>query len=147
MSAPAREPGFVTAAPRPALAFRGRAGELAPVVLKNAAGMADERLQRVAQDLVPDLARQHGRDPVRGEDIVAELLTGDGIGTAGMARFFERLEAEGPDIFGRMGDLGALLSTHPDPHSRSEEAERAATADAVAALTPAPWAALRSICD
>lgn len=36
MSATAREPGFATAAPWPAFAFRGRAGELAPIVLKNA---------------------------------------------------------------------------------------------------------------
>lgn len=94
------------------------------------------------------LLLSYSRDMEREADAYGRsLLRRSRIGTAGMARFFERLDAEDPNIFGRMGDLGALLSTHPDPHSRSEEAERAATADAVAALTPAQWAALRSICD
>ena len=67
------------------------------------------------------------------------LLSDAGIGTAGFAAFFDRID-------GMDGDMPAYLSTHPDSALRAAQA-RSAGAGGTPALTDPDWQALRAICD
>lgn len=59
------------------------------------------------------------------------LLVASGVSPLAMATFFQRLAASGPSI-------PTLLSTHPDPGDRSEEARRAAEGFAATVTVPPP---------
>ena len=67
------------------------------------------------------------------------LLDRTGIGTEGLARFFDRIEGMG-------GDIPEILSTHPSSGNRAEAARAAAAADGDPVLTAAEWRDLRGIC-
>lgn len=71
------------------------------------------------------------------------MLRGAGISGDGLADFFTRLGGEAGELPG----LIELLQTHPDLADRAARARAGGGADAVPALTPAGWRALRAICD
>jgi Zn-dependent protease with chaperone function len=67
------------------------------------------------------------------------LLNRTGIGTEGLASFFDRIEGMG-------GDIPEILSTHPTTGNRAEAARAAASTDGDPVLTAAEWRDLRGIC-
>lgn len=88
--------------------------------------------------LVAQLA--YSREAEREADALArEMLTDAGIGDAGLAAFFERIED-------RLGaDGGGFLSTHPATAERV--ADGAGAVGPNRAFTQAEWQALKSACD
>ena len=67
------------------------------------------------------------------------LLGRTGIGTEGLAQFFDRIEGMG-------GDVPEILSTHPATGNRAEAARAAASGDVVPVMTDAEWRDLQGIC-
>lgn len=81
----------------------------------------------VAEDV---LSTAYDRDQERDADAVGRrLLVAAGIDPSGMATFFRRLEAQGPNG-------PAFLSTHPDPGERAEAAAAAKLEGPARALPP-----------
>jgi predicted Zn-dependent protease len=80
-------------------------------------------------------------DEAAADAIARDILVRAGIGTAGLARFFARLEAK--ERHG-LGQLGGYLSTHPPLTERRRLAE--AGVPAGPALSEAEWQALRTVC-
>lgn len=88
------------------------------------------------------LSASYTREAEMAADAFAhDLLARAGIGTAGLADFFERLATEGLEI-------PDYLSTHPASRGRADAARAAgkATVPGVPVLTDAEWQALRRIC-
>ncbi|RAU22111.1 hypothetical protein CU669_10570 [Paramagnetospirillum kuznetsovii] len=112
-------------------------GVLATMITGDASGM-------VASGAATVMAAAYTRDDEAAADRGAlRLLKQAGIGSAGFATFFRRLEV----LEGGKGLLPAWLSTHP------ETASRAAAIDAAAdprklppSLRDAEWRAVKSIC-
>jgi predicted Zn-dependent protease len=67
------------------------------------------------------------------------LMDQSGIGTAGLAAFFDRIDA----VDGEMPDY---LATHPDSGNRAQAARDADTGVREPALTEAEWRDLKGIC-
>lgn len=67
------------------------------------------------------------------------LLARTGVGTEGLAAFFERIGGMG-------GDVPEILSTHPASGNRAQDARAAGGAAERPVLTGAEWQALRRIC-
>lgn len=90
------------------------------------------------------LSASYTREAEAAADVFAyDLLARTGVGTEGLAAFFDRIEGMG-------GDVPEILSTHPASGNRAEAARAAGGAAGGMAerpvLTGAEWDALRSIC-
>ncbi|MCU0802560.1 MAG: M48 family metallopeptidase [Rhodobacteraceae bacterium] len=132
----AHEIGHVEARDPTRLAFRavGSAGILS-LLLGDATGGA---LIAVMGDQV--LSASYTREAEAAADAFAyRLLNDTGIGTAGLADFFESLDGKGID-------LPEYLSTHPDTAGRAVSARAADGAAHDAVLSDDDWAALQGIC-
>lgn len=132
----AHEIGHVEARDPTRLAFRaaGSAGILA-LVLGDVTGGT---LIGLLGDHV--LSASHTREAEAAADAFAfALLARTEVGTAGLADFFDRIEAMG-------GEVPALLSTHPASGNRAERARAAGGAAGRPVLSAAEWTALKAIC-
>lgn len=67
------------------------------------------------------------------------LMGRTGLGTEGLAAFFDRIDGDD-------GDLPDYLSTHPDSGNRAGRARQADQGATNAALSAAEWRALKAIC-
>ena len=76
----------------------------------------------------------------RADDFAFALMSDTGIGTAGLAAFFARID-------GLDGNLPDYLSSHPASENRALRARNADIAAKTPPLTAADWAALKAICD
>lgn len=86
------------------------------------------------------LSASYTREAEAAADAFAwALLARTGVGTEGLAQFFERIEGMG-------GDVPEILSTHPASGNRAEAARAAGGAAERPVLSDAEWQALRSIC-
>jgi predicted Zn-dependent protease len=86
------------------------------------------------------LSASYTREAEAAADAFAfALLQRTGIGTEGLAAFFERIEGMGTDV-------PEILATHPDSGNRAEAARGAGGAATEPVLTEAEWQALRRIC-
>lgn len=86
------------------------------------------------------LSASYTREAESAADAFAyALLARTGVGTEGLAAFFERIEGMG-------GDVPEILSTHPASGSRADEARAAGGAAERPVLTDAEWQALKRIC-
>lgn len=86
------------------------------------------------------LSASYTREAEQNADVFAHrLLNATGIGTAGLAAFFEALDGKGID-------LPEYLSTHPNTPGRAAAALAADGAAHEPALSDADWAALQGIC-
>jgi beta-barrel assembly-enhancing protease len=133
----AHEIGHVEARDPTRLAFRavGSAGILS-LLLGDATGGT---LIAVAGDQM--LSASYTREAEAAADAFAfRLLNDTGIGTAGLADFFESLDGKGID-------LPEYLSTHPDSAGRAMAARAADGAGGAEVLSEADWAALKGICE
>lgn len=132
----AHEIGHVEARDPVRLAFRsaGSAGILA-LVLGDVTGGT---VIAFAGDYL--LRASYTREAEEAADAFAfDLLTRTGVGTEGLATFFERIEGMG-------GDVPEILSTHPPSGNRAEAARAAGDAADETVLSDAEWQALRRIC-
>jgi predicted Zn-dependent protease len=132
----AHEIGHVEARDPVRLAFRsaGSAGILA-LVLGDVTG-------GTVIGLLGDhlMSASYTREAEAAADAFAfDLLVRTGIGTEGLADFFERIEGMGDD-------LPEILSTHPASGNRAEAARSAGAEATEPVLTAAEWDALRAIC-
>ncbi|MBA4351411.1 MAG: peptidase M48, partial [Rhodobacter sp.] len=132
----AHEIGHVEARDPTRLAFRqaGSAGILA-LVLGDVTG-------GTVIGLLGDhmLSASYTREAEAAADAFAfALLQRTGIGTEGLAAFFERIEGMGVDV-------PEILSTHPASGNRAEAAREAGGAAAQPVLSDAEWQALKGIC-
>ncbi|MFM2390156.1 MAG: hypothetical protein RLZZ437_1711 [Pseudomonadota bacterium] len=133
----AHEIGHVEARDPTRLAFRavGSAGILS-LVLGDATGGS---LIAVMGDQL--LSASYTREAEAAADAFAHrLLNATGIGTAGLAAFFESLDGKGID-------LPEYLSSHPATPGRAAAALAADGQLHEPALSDADWAALQAICD
>lgn len=133
----AHEIGHVEARDPTRLAFRavGSAGILS-LLLGDATGGS---LIAVIGDQV--LSASYTREAEQNADAFAfRLLNDTGIGTAGLADFFEGLDGKGIN-------LPEYLATHPDTAGRAASARAADRAAHAPVLTDADWASLQGICD
>lgn len=74
------------------------------------------------------------------DEFALRLLAAAGVGTAGLADFFDRID-------GMDGDMPGYLSTHPESAQRAARARQGAEGRPTSpALTDADWQALRAIC-
>ena len=73
------------------------------------------------------------------DDYAFALMEKTGIGSAGLAAFFDRID-------GMDGNLPDYLSSHPASEGRALRARQADIAAKVEALSAADWAALKAIC-
>lgn len=112
-------------------------GVIATVITGDASGL-------VASGLVTAMASAYTRDDEAAADRGAlALLTQAGIGKAGFAAFFHRLE--GREASG--GLLPAWMSTHPDSTARAEAVEAAADARSLPpSLRDPQWQAIKAMC-
>ncbi|TAN74094.1 MAG: M48 family metallopeptidase [Magnetospirillum sp.] len=112
-------------------------GVLATLVTGDASGM-------VASGLTAVMASAYTRDDEAAADRGAlVLLKRAGIGTAGFATFFHRLE--GMEASG--GLLPAWMGTHPDSKARAEAVEAAADPRALPpSLRDDDWQAIKGMC-
>jgi predicted Zn-dependent protease len=86
------------------------------------------------------LSASYTREAEAAADAFAyALLARTGVGTEGLAAFFERIEGMG-------GDVPEILSTHPASGNRAEAARAAGGAAERPVLTAAEWDALKAIC-
>lgn len=86
------------------------------------------------------LSASYTREAEAAADAFAyDLLARTGVGTEGLAQFFERIEGMG-------GDVPEILSTHPASGNRAEAARAAGGAAERPVLSEDEWQALRSIC-
>lgn len=86
------------------------------------------------------LSAAYTRDAEAAADAFAHrLLTETGIGTAGLASFFNRIDKID-------GNLPDYLSTHPSSGNRAEQARAADQGAANPVLTDAEWQSLQRIC-
>ncbi|MGL4322128.1 MAG: M48 family metallopeptidase, partial [Paracoccaceae bacterium] len=132
----AHEVGHVEARDPTRLAFRavGSAGILS-LLLGDATGGS---LIAIMGDQV--LSASYTREAEAAADAFAfRLLNDTGVGTAGLASFFEGLNGKGIN-------LPEYLSTHPDTAGRAAAARAADGATHEAVLSYADWAALKGIC-
>lgn len=132
----AHEIGHVEARDPTRLAFRaaGSAGIIA-LVLGDVTGGT---VIGVLGDHV--LSASYTREAEAKADAFAfALLQRTGIGTDGLAAFFERIE-------GMEMDVPEILATHPASGNRAEAAREAGGAAAEPVLTETEWQALRQIC-
>jgi beta-barrel assembly-enhancing protease len=133
----AHEIGHVEARDPTRLAFRavGSAGILS-LLLGDATGGT---LIAIAGDQM--LSASYTREAEQAADAFAfRLLNDTGIGTAGLATFFESLDGKGIN-------LPAYLSTHPDTAGRAIAAREADGSAHDAVLSAADWTALQGICN
>lgn len=86
------------------------------------------------------LSASYTREAEAAADLFAHaLLARTGVGTEGLATFFERI--------GEMaGDVPEILSTHPASGNRAEAARAAGGGAVEPVLTSADWQALRRVC-
>jgi predicted Zn-dependent protease len=87
---------------------------------------------------------RYGRaDEAQADSVGQDLLVSQGLSSAGMASFFQRLAAtsEGKDAEA----VKELISDHPDIVRRAQ-ASRARARPGGAAFTPAEWIAIKSAC-
>ncbi len=132
----AHEIGHVEARDPTRLAFRaaGSAGILS-LVLGDATGGT---LIAIVGDQM--LSAAYTREAEAAADAFAHrLLTDTGIGTAGLAAFFDRIEVEGME-------LPEYLSTHPTTTGRAAAARAADQGVVTPVMSDAEWAALQGIC-
>lgn len=132
----AHEIGHVEARDPVRLAFRsaGSAGILA-LVLGDVTGGT---VIAFAGDYI--LRASYTREAEAAADAFAhDLLERTGVGTEGLAAFFDRIEGMG-------GDVPEFLSTHPASGNRAEAARSAGGGAEEPVLTAAEWQALRGIC-
>lgn len=132
----AHEIGHVEARDPTRLAFRavGSAGILS-LLLGDATGGS---LIAVMGDQM--LSASYTREAEAAADAFAyRLLNATGVGTAGLASFFEKLDGKGIN-------LPEYLSTHPDTAGRAVAARAADGAAHDEVLSAADWAALKGIC-
>ncbi len=132
----AHEIGHVEARDPTRLAFRavGSAGILS-LLLGDATGGS---LIAIMGDQV--LSASYTREAEGAADAFAyRLLNDTGIGTAGLADFFEGLDGKGIN-------LPEYLSTHPNTAGRADAARAADGADHAPVLSDDDWAALQGIC-
>jgi beta-barrel assembly-enhancing protease len=132
----AHEIGHVEARDPTRLAFRavGSAGILS-LLLGDATGGS---LIAIMGDQV--LSASYTREAEAAADAFAfRLLNDTGIGTAGLADFFESLDGKGIN-------LPEYLATHPDTAGRAVAARAADGAAHDEVLSEADWAALKGIC-
>ena len=74
------------------------------------------------------------------DEFALRLLAAAGVGTAGLADFFDRID-------GMDGDMPGYLSTHPESAQRAARERQGAEGRPTSpALTDADWQALRAIC-
>ena len=86
------------------------------------------------------LSASFTREAEAGADAFAwRMMDRTGIGTEGLARFFDRLADE-------HDDLPEYLSTHPASENRAAAARRADTGARAVALTDQDWRDLKAIC-
>lgn len=133
----AHEIGHVEARDPVRLAFRsaGSAGILS-LVLGDVTGGA---VIGLAGDYL--LRASYTREAEAAADAFAfDLLARTGVGTEGLAAFFERIE-------GMAGDVPEILSTHPASGNRADAARAAGGAALEPVLSAAEWEALRRICE
>lgn len=132
----AHEIGHVEARDPLRLAFRsaGSAGILALVLGDvtggTVIGLAGDYLLRASYTREAEAA---------ADDFAHDLLARTGVGTEGLAAFFDRIEAMG-------GDVPEFLSTHPSSLGRAEAARAAGGGAEESVLSDAEWQALRGIC-
>ena len=132
----AHEIGHVEARDPTRLAFRavGSAG-IVSLLLGDATGGS---LIAIIGDQV--LSASYTREAEAAADAIAYgLLNDTGIGTAGLAAFFEGLDGKGID-------LPDYLSTHPNMAGRAEAARAVDGAAHAEVISGADWAALKAIC-
>ena len=132
----AHEIGHVEARDPVRLAFRsaGAAGILA-LVLGDVTGGT---VIGLAGDYI--LRASYTREAEAAADVFAhDLLVRTGVGTAGLATFFERIEGMG-------GEVPEFLSTHPASDNRAAAARSAGGGAEPPVLTAGEWQALRAIC-
>jgi beta-barrel assembly-enhancing protease len=133
----AHEIGHVEARDPTRLAFRavGSAGILS-LVLGDATGGT---LIAVVGDQM--LSAAYTREAEAAADAFAHrLLTDAGIGTEGLAAFFDRMDGKGLD-------LPEYLSTHPATTGRANAARAVDKGAAIPVMSEAEWQALRAICE
>ena len=75
----------------------------------------------------------------RADDFAFALMGRSGIGTEGLAAFFDRINGDD-------GNLPEYLSTHPDSGNRAGRARLADQGASGTALSDADWRALKAIC-
>lgn len=132
----AHEIGHVEARDPLRLAFRsaGSAGILALVLGDvtggTVIGLAGDYLLRASYTREAEAA---------ADGFAHDLLARTGVGTEGLAAFFDRIEGMG-------GDVPEFLSTHPSSEGRAEAARAAGGGAAEPVLNDAEWQALRGIC-
>ena len=73
------------------------------------------------------------------DDFAFALMGRSGIGTEGLAAFFDRINGDD-------GNLPEYLSTHPDSGNRAWRARLADQGANGTALSDADWRALKAIC-
>jgi beta-barrel assembly-enhancing protease len=132
----AHEIGHVESRDPTRLAFRsvGSAGILS-LVLGDATGGT---LIAIVGDQM--LSARYTREAEAAADTFAHRLLADtGIGTAGMAAFFDRIDGEGLD-------LPEYLSTHPATTGRADAARAADQGALTPVMSDAQWRALQGIC-
>ncbi len=109
-------------------------------VFTGGASLSNTAVARLAAHLATS-AHTRELESEADEGAVA-MLDKSGIGTAGLAHFFEslkRLEKNGPQ-------LPEYLSSHPQTNKRIEMIESEASKPRTPALSPAEWQALKAIC-
>jgi Zn-dependent protease with chaperone function len=85
----------------------------------------------------------YGRTAERDADNEAvRILRMAGIGTEGLARFFERLAGEKDALSGAL----AIISTHPQSAERAGQIRAAGARDAAPAMSEADWLAVQGMC-
>ncbi len=132
----AHEIGHVEARDPTRLAFRavGSAGLLS-LVLGDATGGT---LIALVGDQM--LSAAYTRDAESAADAFAHrLLTTTGIGTEGLATFFDRIDGKGLD-------LPEYLSTHPTTTGRANAARAVDQGEVTPVMTDREWQALKAIC-
>lgn len=96
----------------------------------------------VAATLLVSISYTRGFE-AEADAFAADVLSRNGIGTEGLAAFFERMA--GPSRGRRFGQ--GYLDTHPDPVDRAAALREGAPAGArTPAMPPTDWLALRKIC-
>lgn len=132
----AHEIGHVEARDPVRLAFRaaGSAGILALVLGDvtggTVIGLAGDYVLRASYTREAEAA---------ADDFAFDLLARTGVGTEGLAAFFDRIEGMG-------GDVPEILSSHPASDNRAEAARAAGGKADEPVLSDVEWRALRGIC-